>query len=131
VPYAGTGGGPPRRHVGLQTTSQQRPSVSPQPDQPSPFGLAAEWVARLTMVGMEMVVFGLGGLWLDKHWATEPLFALVGFAVGIGIGIVHLLVMTAPGRKKGRRTGDSSPSEDTGRPSNTGRNESDRKEIDE
>jgi hypothetical protein len=75
-------------------------SVSPKPDQPSPLGLAAEWVARLTVVGIEMVLFGLGGVWLDKRLHVEPLFALLGFAVGISVGIYHLLLMTAQHRKQ-------------------------------
>ncbi len=103
--------GAPWQCVGIRSTSRQRQSVSPQPDQPSPIGLAAEWVARLTVVGMEMVVFGLGGVWLDQRLSLAPLFALIGFAVGIGIGIVHLLAMTAQDRKRDRRKGDSSHGE--------------------
>lgn len=105
--------------VGIRSTSRQRQSVSPQPDQPSPIGLAAEWVARLTVVGIEMVVFGLAGVWLDKRLSVEPLFALIGFAVGIGIAIVHLLAMTARDRKRDQHGGGSS------------RDGTDRKEIDE
>lgn len=59
-----------------------------------------EWVGRLTVVGIEMVALGLGGLWLDDKLGVKPLFALVGFAVGIAIGISHLLVMTSQDRKK-------------------------------
>ena len=72
--------------------------MSAKPNEPSPIGLAAEWVARLTVVGVEMVVFGLGGLWLDKRLRVEPLFTLLGFALGIGVGIFHLLAMTASTR---------------------------------
>jgi F0F1-type ATP synthase assembly protein I len=73
--------------------------------------MAAEWVARLTVVGIEMVVFGLGGIWLDDRLHVKPLFALLGFAVGIGIGIVHLLAMTAADRKKTSPTRKSPPGE--------------------
>jgi hypothetical protein len=81
-------------------------------------------VARLTLVGLEMVLFGFGGMWLDKRWATEPLYTLVGFAVGIGIGILHLLVMTAPGRKKSGRAADRSRAENTQPPTDADRSES-------
>jgi len=85
-----------------------------------------EWVARITLVGIEMVLLGLGGSWLDKQLRTEPLFTLTGFAVGIGVGIFQLLVMTAPGRKKDKRAGDSSHGENTQRHSDPSE-----KEIDE
>lgn len=78
-----------------------------------------------------MVVFGLGGVWLDKRLSVAPLFALIGFAVGIGIGIVHLLTMTAQDRKRGRREGGSSHGGNIGRSSDAGPSEPDRKEIDE
>jgi hypothetical protein len=84
-----------------------------------------EWVARLTVVGVEMVAFGLGGVWLDKRLAIEPLLALVGFAVGIGIGIFHLLVMTSPGRKEDKRAANSSRRDNAQRPADPSDNEVD------
>jgi hypothetical protein len=87
-------------------------------------GLAAEWVARLTVVGIEMVVFGLAGVWLDKRLRVEPLFALIGFAVGISVGIFHLLLMATHGQKHGNRTGDSPLGKNTRRPGQADRNES-------
>jgi F0F1-type ATP synthase assembly protein I len=103
--------------------------VSPQPDQRSPIALASEWVARITLVGMEMVLLGLGGSWLDKKLRTEPLFTLTGFAVGIGVGIFHLLVMTAQSRKTAKNAGNSSRGENTARPSDP--SDPSEKEIDE
>lgn len=106
-------------HAEGQIHHQQKP-VAPQPDQPSPIGMAAEWVARLTVVGMEMVVFGLGGVWLDERLRVKPLFALLGFTLGIGIGIFHLLMMTAPGRKRGQRAGNSFRDDEANGPDNSG-----------
>jgi F0F1-type ATP synthase assembly protein I len=97
--------------------------VSPKPEQPSPIGLAAEWVARLTVVGVEMVLFGFGGVWLDKRLHVEPLFALLGFAVGIGVGIFHLLLMTAQDRK-GQKP-DSASHEPRAKPRDAGDRETD------
>lgn len=77
------------------------------------------------VVGVEMVAFGLGGVWLDKRLRTEPLLALIGFAVGIGIGIFHLLLMTSPDRKEDKRAGNSSRRENTERPSDPSDNKID------
>jgi hypothetical protein len=74
--------------------------LSPSPDDNSPIGQAAEWVARIASVALLMVLPGLGGNWLDRRWATEPLFTLAGFALGLGGGIWVLLLMTAAKRRK-------------------------------
>lgn len=75
--------------------------------------MAAEWFGRLTVVGIEMVVFGLGGVWLDGRLHVEPWFALLGFAVGIALGIYHLLLMTAQERGKGNSSRTSPPAKST------------------
>jgi hypothetical protein len=74
--------------------------VLPSADDKSPIGQAAEWVARIASVALLMVLPGLGGNWLDRRWATEPLFTLSGFALGIAAGIWVLLVMTAAAKKQ-------------------------------
>jgi hypothetical protein len=52
-----------------------------------------EWVSRITTVALEMVLPGLGGLWLDGRWGTSFL-GLLGFVLGLTLGIWHLLQMT-------------------------------------
>lgn len=64
-------------------------------DQPSPIGLAFEWVARILAVVVEMVAPGLLGQQLDKHLGTRFL-VLVGFGCGISLALWHLIVMTRP-----------------------------------
>ena len=54
---------------------------------------AMEWVSRITVVALEMVLPGLAGQWLDEQLGTGFL-ALLGFALGITFAIWHLLVMT-------------------------------------
>jgi hypothetical protein len=71
--------------------------VNEQPDQPPPLAAAMEWVSRIITVALEMVLPGLAGGWLDKRWGTSFL-ALVGFALGVSMGIYHLIVMTSPKR---------------------------------
>ena len=54
---------------------------------------AMQWVAVLTTIAMEMVLPGLAGRWLDGRFGTQYL-VLVGFALGLTIGIYHLLQLT-------------------------------------
>jgi hypothetical protein len=56
---------------------------------------ALRWVSRLTTVSLEMVLPGLGGLWLDRQVGTVILFTLLGFALGLTVGIWHLIRMTS------------------------------------
>lgn len=55
--------------------------------------LAMEWVARITTVALVMVLPGLAGVWLDRRLGTG-FFALLGFGLGMVVGIWLLLVMT-------------------------------------
>ena len=66
------------------------PRESPRPH---PMALALEWVSRILVVTVEMVGPGLLGQWLDDRWGVSFL-GLLGFAIGIPLGLVHLLVMT-------------------------------------
>ncbi len=54
---------------------------------------AMQWVSRVFAVTIEIVGLGLLGDWLDKRWGTSFL-ALVGFALGLSLGIFHLIVMS-------------------------------------
>lgn len=56
---------------------------------------ALRWVSRLTTVSLEMVVPGLIGLWLDRQCGTVILFTLLGFGLGLTVGIWHLIRMTS------------------------------------
>ena len=60
-----------------------------------PLAVAVEWVSQITTVVAEMVLPGLAGQWLDNRWGTSFL-TLVGFALGLTVGIWHLIVMTRP-----------------------------------
>ena len=54
---------------------------------------AMNWVSRITAVALEMILPGLVGTWLDSQLETRFL-ALLGLALGVPLGIWHLLVMT-------------------------------------
>ena len=57
-----------------------------------PMALAVEWVAKITTVALEMVLPGVAGQWLDRRWGTGFL-GLAGFALGLVVGMWHLLRM--------------------------------------
>jgi hypothetical protein len=52
-----------------------------------------EWVSQITTVVVEMVLPGVAGQWLDRRWGTKFL-GLIGFGLGLTVGISHLLAMT-------------------------------------
>ena len=70
------------------------------------------WVSLITAVGLEMVLPGLAGQWLDGQLGTS-FFALAGFALGIAGGLWHLLVMTKASQS---RTSDRDQDEEEVKP---------------
>ena len=60
---------------------------------------AMQWVSKITTVSLEMVLPGLAGTWLDRKLGTGFL-TLAGFALGISLGLYHLIVITKPGKPK-------------------------------
>ena len=57
------------------------------------------WVSKITAVALEMVLPGLAGLWLDNQLETRFL-TLLGFALGVPLGMWHLIAMTKSKRNK-------------------------------
>ncbi|MCG8583161.1 MAG: AtpZ/AtpI family protein [Pirellulales bacterium] len=64
-------------------------------DERNPMVAAMAWVSRITTVAIEMVLPGVVGSWLDRRWGTGFL-ALTGFAIGVSVGMWHLLKMVRP-----------------------------------
>ena len=62
---------------------------------PQPIAAAMEWVAKITTVGLEMALPAIGGGWLDRRLGTSY-WALIGVALGVTVGIWHLIQMTRP-----------------------------------
>lgn len=52
---------------------------------------AYQWATQVMTICLEMVLPGLLGYWLDQRWGTKALFTVVGFAVGMGAGMWHLI----------------------------------------
>lgn len=81
------------------------------PDGRHPMALAIEWVAKITTVGLEMVIPGIFGQWLDQRWGTQFL-GLAGFALGVTVGIWHLLRMSPKAKTRRPRKPDPRDSSD-------------------
>jgi hypothetical protein len=81
--------------------------VNRQPRQPSPYAVAIEWVAKITTVAIEMFLPAVGGHFLDRRLGTN-FWALVGLALGLTVGMWHLLQMTKP-----KASGKSGKNKDT------------------
>jgi hypothetical protein len=67
--------------------------IDPQDDR-SAISVAYAWATRVMVIAAEMVVPGLAGVWIDQKIGSVVVFALLGFAFGITISIMHLVRMT-------------------------------------
>lgn len=85
---------------------------APPDDQRPPLAAALQWVSQITTVSLEMVLpIGLG-YWLDGTFGTEPWLTIIGAVLGFGIGLRHLLELTAPSEKTGKHKSDKADDED-------------------
>ena len=69
--------------------------VADPPDDRTPLAQAAEWSSRITTIALEMVVPGLIGLWIDRQLGTVMVFLVLGVAVGMTAGMMHLVRLAA------------------------------------
>ena len=76
--------------IGSTTTD-----VNQNSDDRSSHAIAYQWASKITTVSLEMVVPGVIGLFVDRWLGTVVLFTLVGFGLGLTLGIAHLLRMTS------------------------------------
>jgi Putative F0F1-ATPase subunit Ca2+/Mg2+ transporter len=65
----------------------------PPPPAQHPLALAMEWVAKITTVGLVMVLPAVGGEYLDTRLGTKY-WVLIGLGCGVVAGMVHLLRIT-------------------------------------
>jgi F0F1-type ATP synthase assembly protein I len=49
------------------------------------------WATQITTIAMEMVVPAILGWWLDQKLGTRPALVTAGGAIGLFLGLVHLL----------------------------------------
>jgi len=63
-------------------------------------GAAVHWVAQITTIALEVVVFIVVGRWLDGKFETS-FCTPIGAIIGPCLGFVHLLAITGVvGRKR-------------------------------
>jgi hypothetical protein len=63
--------------------------------------LAMEWVAKITTVGIEMVLPGIVGHYLD-NWLKTSYLSICGFVLGLVIGLLQLIRWSQPPAKRDR-----------------------------
>ncbi len=87
------------------------------PDDSGPSKPGKDWRAGLReagpllglgiQVGLTMVVFAGGGVWLDVKFGTAPLFTLVGAGfAAVSLGLLLARIVKEQNRRSGRRKGD-------------------------
>jgi hypothetical protein len=65
--------------------------------------LAIEWVSRILAIVAVMVLPGLGGRWLDQRFGMR-IFTLVGFALGLVVGVTCLLAVVNTKKPPDKKT---------------------------
>ncbi|MBW3599106.1 MAG: AtpZ/AtpI family protein [Planctomycetes bacterium] len=53
--------------------------------------VAYGWAWRVMIIGLEMVVPGLVGYWIDQRLGTKAVFTVGGFVLGMALGFWHLI----------------------------------------
>ena len=69
-----------------------------------------EWVAKITTVGLVMVLPGVAGRYLDQRWGTSFL-GVAGLALGVVSGFWYLIQLTLVKKDEGPKAdngGDAS-----------------------
>lgn len=84
------------------------------PDDRSSQSVGMAWASRGLTVSMEMVIPGVIGLWLDSKFGSNPWLTVAGFALGLVLGMWHLIQM-ANGSKNTQDFGDMPPIKDAKR----------------
>jgi membrane protein implicated in regulation of membrane protease activity len=73
----------------------------PPKDQQSIISFAYAWATTIIVISAEMVVPGVLGVWIG-HWlgtVAMIVLAILGFAGGTTVAILHLLRLTKPDHK--------------------------------
>ncbi|HEU0050431.1 MAG TPA: AtpZ/AtpI family protein [Patescibacteria group bacterium] len=45
----------------------------------------------LIAIAIPTVLFALGGRWMDQHWHTSPLFAVIGLFLALAVTLVLMM----------------------------------------
>jgi len=88
--------------------------VNDSPDQRPLLIVAAEWMSRVTTISLEMVLPGLIGFWIDRQLETVMVFLVLGVILGVTVGMLHLVRLTASS-SRGRQGEPTSSENDSKR----------------
>ena len=80
----------------------RHPTVNEQRDDRSSLARVVQVSSQMTTIAGEMVVPILLGAWIDGRAGTKGLFAIIGGAIGITVGIWSLLRLVQPPRRNHR-----------------------------
>jgi F0F1-type ATP synthase assembly protein I len=65
--------------------------VTDSPDDRSPIAMAVAWTSRITTISVQMIAPGIVGYLVDRKLGTKALFTLIGFAIGMALGMWQLV----------------------------------------
>ena len=77
-----------------------------------PMAKAYQRATRGVTVAVSMVIPGMLGYWLDSRLGTRALFTILGFALGMTLGMIELIRMAQP--KAGQPKESGKPSSSSG-----------------
>ena len=81
----------------------------------SPLAAGYMWASKAGNLGLQMILPALLGFWADNHWATRPLFTIIGALLGFGLFMIKLLALvqelSAPESRPGAENWGSAKSQ--------------------
>lgn len=79
----------------------QSHTIRPMKDERSPLAIGYTWSAIIATIGMEMALPPLLGAWIDRKCGTLVVFTIFGAALGMAIGLTHILKIAKNNGKNG------------------------------
>ncbi len=87
--------------------------MTDSPDDRSPYALALAWTSRITAISVQMVAPGIVGYLVDRKLETKALFTLIGFAIGMALGMWQLVrVAQSSNQNNQEQNGGELPGDD-------------------
>jgi ATP synthase protein I len=67
-----------------------------RPESRSTLAAGLDWASRATSIALEFALPPLLGAWADRAWGTGPWLTVLGAALGLAAGMVHVLRLAKP-----------------------------------
>ena len=71
-----------------------QPYRDPRRHRVSPLSTGLQWASAITTIGLEMALPPLFGAWVDRQYATSPLWTVVLAVLGFVVAMRHLWEMS-------------------------------------